>query len=528
MTDSEFNPQTPPSQITAYSFKPFINLSPEEYSRLSPMTRNAKNVIYVMGFLANTKMNKNGFRITDNKYIENNKGLAAGRPINFGPKVLGKAHHPNFYHDLIVDEEKDPQGARKAFLEYQEWSRIGDILKISYDKPRDRWQFYGAISHPNIVDAIEKGSLQLPKYVSPYFWNLNHPKDTGPEIREAELFHVSFVDDPAYGPEAIATPVCNSKEGTTCQAKLYGMGAGLSDMTKSMKGKPPCMCGLMASIDPKVSSSLYIENPKSLSKQTMSDPNSNPPPNNNNNNPPSQDNTQQEGEGQNENKQSEALKRMQNYGTDANDAKTDINKKKETEGKKLEIPIEFQDIVNIQIEKERNQMNKQHNKALAEKDEVISSLQKEIASIREKEREGLINRYLQKDTFKEEGKFEERVAFYKGLKISNEELEGILKDHWDIKEVQVSVSHSNGSSKGKGAGVMDNKTMMNMDPFGFESGDEIGLLTPSFKRGLKASVDPDNGGNGVAEDDTGIPQDNDDDDILTEEKQGKAILGAFS
>ena len=130
---------------------------------------------------------------------------------------------------------------------------------------------------------------------------------------------------------------------------------------------------------------------------------------------------------------------------------------------------------------------------------------------------------MQKDTFKEEGKFEERVAFYKGLKISNEELEGILKDHWEVKELQVSLDH-NGGKKGKGA-ASDQK--MNMDPFGFESGDEIGLLTSSFKRGLKASVDPDNGGNGVAEDDTGIPQDNDD-DILTEEKQGKAILGAFS
>lgn len=508
---------TEASQITAYSFKPFIELSQDEYNRLSPMTRNAKNVIYVTGFLANTKMNKNGFRITDNKYIEQNKGLAAGRPINFGPKVLGKAHHPNFYQDLDVDEERDPQGAKKAFLEYQEWSRIGDILKISYDKPRDRWQFYGAISHPNIVDAIEKGSLQLPKYVSPYFWNLNHPKDTGPEIREAELFHVSFVDDPAYGPEAVASPVCSSSEGTTCQAKLYGMGAGVDERIQARKGKPPCMCGLMASIDHKVSSSLYIENPKSHSKKSMSDPNSNPPQPN-----PQENNPNQGGEDENS-KQSEALKRMQNYGKDANDAKTDLNKKEEQPSEKkkqIEIPIEFQDIVNIQIEKERSAMTKQHNKALAEKDEVISSLQKEIASIREKEREGLISRYIQKDTFKEEGKFEERVNFYKNLKLSNDELEAILKDHWEIKEVQVSLDHSGGSGKkGKGAGT-ENKAL-NLDPFGFESGDQIGLLTPTIRKGLGASVNPDNN-----DEDSGIPSDNDE-DILTEER-GRSIIGAFS
>src|SRR5688500_14821832 len=158
-----------PSQDTAYSFKPFIDLTPEETKRLSPMTRNARNVIYVTGFLANTKLNANGFRITDNKYIEANKGLAAGRPINFGPKILGKAHHPNFYQDLDISGKTDEE-AREMFLQYQEWSRIGDMFRIAYDKEFDRWRWNGAISHPNVVEAIQEGRLELPKYVSPYFW----------------------------------------------------------------------------------------------------------------------------------------------------------------------------------------------------------------------------------------------------------------------------------------------------------------------------------------------------------------------
>lgn len=508
--------QNDPSQITAYSFKPFIELTSDETKRLSAMTRNAKNVIYVTGFLANTKMNKNQFRITDNKYIDANRGMAAGRPINFGPKMLGKAHHPNFYRDLDIDGKTDEQ-VRKMFLEYQEWSRIGDILKIDYDKQRDQWKFYGAISHPNVVESIQNNTLQLPKYVSPYFWNLNDPKDTGPEIREAELFHVSFVDDPAYGVEAVASTCQPSEDGSVCAARVFGLPAGRIQNIESSKGVPPCMCGLMAAYENKTSSSLYIENPKLHRQQVMSDPNQ--PTHQPNNDKP--ENNGGNGTAEDPKPQTEALLKMKEYDKLANEGKADLNKdnSKVDDAKNPKIPIEFQDLVNVQIEKERQHMTKQNNKALQEKDEIINSLQKEIAATRAKEREGIISRYLQKDSFKEEGKFEERVKFYKDLKLSNEEVEAILKDHWNINETVVSVGHSSGgNSKGKGA------ARNNMDPFGFESGDQIGLLTTTTARkGLAASSNDD------VPDVGPIETDNDDEGNESEDsKNGKAIIGAFS
>ena len=270
---------TSASQITGYSFQPFIDLTQEEQSRLSAMTRNAKNLIYVRGFLVNTKKNKNGWRITDNSYIAQNKGIAAGRSINFGPKILGKAHHPNFYHDLDL-ADKTAEDARKEFLVYQEWSRIGDILRIDYDNTKDQWNFYGAISHPNIIEAIQKKELELPRYVSPYFWNLNDPDDTGDEIREAELFHVSFVDDPAYGPEvATIDATCPSEDGKACAAQVFGLPAATLNIDRllSREKVPPCACGLMASYTNKLDSSFYVKEPKLQQTQNMSDPNTQQP-----------------------------------------------------------------------------------------------------------------------------------------------------------------------------------------------------------------------------------------------------------
>lgn len=492
------------SQVTAYSFQPFIELTPDESSRLSAMTRNARNVIYVKGFLANTKMNKNNFRITDNKYIEQNRGIAAGRSINFGPKMLGKAHHPNFYHDLDLTG-KTPDEARKMFLEYQEWSRIGDILRIDYEKATDQWKFYGAISHPNIVEAVQKGELELPKYVSPYFWNLNDPEDTGPEIREAELFHVSFVDDPAYGVEvAKIDGYCDSSEGgKACVSQLYGMPAGMA--TDKV---PTCACGLMASYENKlVGSSFYVERPTLQRTNTMSDPNN---PNNKPENGPNED-RQDGGESSNKSPDQQAkdaaLKKMQEYDKMANEGKANIKGESTKEETKTEEETEtkeetveeketkLQQLLDEERAKADRAAEKKYKKQTDELKSTIAKLEKEIAARDAVEQEVILNKYIKRENYKDKAQFEERLTFYKNLakeyKMTNDKLEELMKDHYQIKEI----ANKNGAAaaaaegKGKGAGTVNPK---NMDPFGFEE-DSFGLLSnnSSNKRGIGASVNPD-------------------------------------
>ena len=467
------------SQITGYSFKPYIDLSPEEYGRLSAMTRNSKDVIYVKGFLVNTKKNKNGWRITDNSYIAQNKGIAAGRSINFGPKMLGKAHHPNFYHDLDVSD-KTPEEARKEFLAYQEWSRIGDILRIDYDTNKDQWNFYGAISHPNIIEAIQKKELELPRYVSPYFWNLNDPQDTGDEIREAELFHVSFVDDPAYGPEvATIDATCPSSDGKACAAQVFGLPAAGWNKVK-MSGKPPCMCGLMASYTNKLDSSFYVKDPQGKQIQDMSDPN------------PQQTPTQQENNTtSNKNKdelaREAALKTMQEYDKKANAAK-DLDTKGtvvENDPNNPTIPVQYQDALNLAIEKDRAEQQKGFAKALKEKDDRIAELQAQVTKYVEQGREAILDNYIDKNTFKDEAEYKKRREFYsnltKELKMSNEQLEELMKGHYQVQEVKYLAN-----KKGKGAGT-ESSSELNTDPFGFKDKEEqsaFGKL--SSRQGLAA------------------------------------------
>lgn len=468
------------SQITGYSFKPYIDLTSEEYSRLSAMTRNSKDVIYVKGFLVNTKKNKNGWRITDNSYIVANKGIAAGRSINFGPKMLGKAHHPNFYHDLDLSG-KTPDDARKEFLAYQEWSRIGDILRIDYDTSKDQWNFYGAISHPNIIEAIQRKELELPKYVSPYFWNLNDPEDTGDEIREAELFHVSFVDDPAYGPEvATVEQICNSSEGQACAAKVYGMPAG----SKVSKGNPPCMCGLMASYNNKLDSSFYVKDPKSQQIQDMSDPSTQQPA------PPTADNTNKN---KDELAREAALKTMQEYDKKANEAK-DLDTKGQAKAaddpNNPTIPVQYQDALNLAIEKDRAEQQKGFAKQLKEKDDRIAELEAQVTKYVDAGRETILDNYIDKDTFKDEAEYKKRREFYsnltKELKMSNEQLEELMKGHYQVQEVKYLAN-----KKGKGAG-----SELNTDPFEFNNREEqsaFGKLSSSSnnnnnKQGLAAGI----------------------------------------
>jgi len=478
------------SQITGYSFKPYIDLSPEEYGRLSAMTRNSKDVIYVKGFLVNTKKNKNGWRITDNSYIAQNKGIAAGRSINFGPKMLGKAHHPNFYHDLDVSD-KTPEEARKEFLAYQEWSRIGDILRIDYDITKDQWNFYGAISHPNIIEAIQKKELELPRYVSPYFWNLNDPQDTGDEIREAELFHVSFVDDPAYGPEvATIDATCPSKNGKACAAQVFGLPAGVGKV-KSIVGTPPCACGLMASYTNKLDSSFYVKDPQGKQIQEMSDPN------------PQQQQQQENNTTSNKNKdelaREAALKTMQEYDKKANAAK-DLDTKgnvQENDPNNPTIPVQYQDALNLAIEKDRAEQQKGFAKALKEKDDRIAELEATVTKYVEAGRESILDNYIDKNTFKDEAEYKKRREFYsnltKELKMSNEQLEELMKGHYQVQEVKYLAN-----KKGKGAGVDSD---LNTDPFGFNNKEEesaFGKLSSSSssttaKQGLAAgSEDKDN------------------------------------
>ena len=480
-------PDTTASQVTAYSFKPFIELTPEEYSHLSPMTRNAKKVIYVHGFLANTKKNKNGWRITDNKYIEANKGLAAGRPINYGPKVLGQAHHPNFYHDLDLTD-KTPEQARKEFLAYQEWSRIGDILRINYDSSKDRWEFDGAVSHPNIVEAVDNGELQLPKFVSPYFWNLNDPDDTGDEIREAELFHVSYVDDPAYGPEAVAGTCNPAEDGTTCAARVMGLPAGKNARYVS---NPPCACGLMASIKNKLDSSFYVESPNSQQIHNMSDQSQTQQSSPNNNDATTKQSTTPT-KNQDEIAREAALKTMQDYDKKANEGKANLNDVKDVkeDPNNPTIPVQYQDALNLALEKDRAEQQKGFAKTLKEKDDLITELQAKITKYEDEGRERVLDSYIDKETFKDEAEYKKRREFYanltKELKMTNEQLEELMKGHYQVQEVKYLAN-----KKGKGAGA----EVPNTDPFGFNNREDNGFGKLSNSRGLGASVEepPDDG-----------------------------------
>jgi len=478
------------SQITGYSFQPFIDLTQEEQSRLSAMTRNAKNLIYVRGFLVNTKKNKNGWRITDNSYIAQNKGIAAGRSINFGPKMLGKAHHPNFYHDLDLSN-KTPEDARKEFLAYQEWSRIGDILRIDYDTKKDQWNFYGAISHPNIIEAIQKKELELPRYVSPYFWNLNDPDDTGDEIREAELFHVSFVDDPAYGPEvATIDAACNTAEkGGYCTAEVFGLAAGINVKSKTV-GVPPCACGLMASYTNKLDSSFYVKEPKLQQTQNMSDPSQ---PQSTTTPDKAVDNNTNTTKNKDELAREAALKTMQEYDKLANSGK-DLDttgtkaKKKEDDPQNPTIPVEYQEVLNMAIEKDRAEQAKQFNKTLKEKDDIIAELEGKINKYVEQGREAILDNYIDKSTFKDEAEYKKRREFYanlsKDLKMSNEQLEELMRGHYQVQEVKYLTN-----KKGKGAG-----SDLNTDPFGFETREDNGFgrlssSNSSNKQGLGAGLE---------------------------------------
>ena len=493
------------SQITAYSFAPFIELTADESKRLSAMTRNAKNVIYTHGFLVNTKKNKNGWRITDNKYIEANRGLAAGRPINYGPKVLGKAHHPNFYHDLDLSN-KTPEQAREEFLQYQEWSRIGDILRIDYDQDNDRWIFDGAISHPNIVEAVQKGELQLPKYVSPYFWNLNDPDDTGDEIREAELFHVSFVDDPAYGPEAVAGTCNPSEDGTTCAARVMGLPAGKNARYVS---NPPCACGLMASIKNKLDSSFYVETPTVEQIQNMSDPSTTTTSKETNTNKQEKESTQQPDVAARE----AALATMKKYDEIANkgEANIDTSKNKEADPKNPTIPVEYQEVLNMAIEKDRAEQQKGFTKALKEREDRIAELEGVIKKYEDAGREAILDAHIDKDTFKDEAEYKKRREFYanlsKDLKMTNEQLEELMKGHYQVQEVKYLAN-----KKGKGAGTENPNT----DPFGFNNREDNGFGKLSNK-GIGAAATEE----GEADEDILV------DDDKTNNSNSSAILGAF-
>ena len=499
--------QSSSSQITAYSFAPFIELTADESKRLSAMTRNAKNVIYTHGFLVNTKKNKNGWRITDNKYIEANRGLAAGRPINYGPKVLGKAHHPNFYHDLDLSN-KTPEQAREEFLQYQEWSRIGDILRIDYDQDNDRWIFDGAISHPNIVEAVQKGELQLPKYVSPYFWNLNDPDDTGDEIREAELFHVSFVDDPAYGPEAIAGTCNPSEDGITCAARVMGLSAGL---VRGKHGKiPPCACGLMASIKNKLDSSFYVETPTVEQIQNMSDPSTTTSKETNTNKQESQPAAPDQAA------REAALATMKKYDEIANKGEANLDKKDsktEADPKNPTIPVEYQEVLNMAIEKDRAEQQKGFTKALKEREDRIAELEGVIKKYEDAGREAILDAHIDKDTFKDEAEYKMRREFYanlsKDLKMTNEQLEELMKGHYQVQEVKYLAN-----KKGKGAG---SDSSPNTDPFGFNNREDNGFGKLSNSRGLGAS--------------TNNNEEEVDEDILVDDDKtnnaSSAILGAF-
>ena len=493
-------PKAAASQIQGYSFSPYIDLTAEEQARLSAMTRNAKNVIYVKGFLVNTKQNKNGWRITDNKYIAENKGIAAGRSINFGPKMLGKAHHPNFYHDLDL-EGKDPETARKEFLAYQEWSRIGDILRIDYDNTKDQWNFYGAISHPNIVEAIQKQELELPKYVSPYFWNLNDPSDTGDEIREAELFHVSFVDDPAYGPEvATIDAQCDGSSGS-CAAQVFGLPAAGKPASK-----PTCMCGLMASYIHKVDSSFYEESPNKQQIQDMSDPNpqKQPEPAQPNDKPSQPDNKNPD-----ELAREAALRTMQEYDKRANSGKDLPAKNGETkttdDPNNPTIPVQYQDALELALEKDRASNLALHKKELSEKDARIAELESQVAKYVDDKKESILNTYIDKDSFKDEKEFKERREFYsklfKELKMNTEQLEELMKGHYQVQEVKYIKN-----KQGKGAGVED---QLNTDPFGFNNREDNGFGKLQSK-GLSAAVNNDS-----------------DEDSETDTSAADAIVGAF-
>jgi len=203
-----------------------------------------------------------------------------------------------------------------------------------------------------------------------------------------------------------------------------------------------------------------------------------------------------------------ALKKMQEYDKMANEGKANIKgestkeetktEEEETETKKEETVEEKETKLQQLLDEERAKADraaeKKYKKQTEELKATIAKLEKEIAARDAVEQEEILNKYIKRENYKDKAQFEERLTFYKNLakeyKMTNDKLEELMKDHYQVKEINATKGAAEG--KGKGAGVVNGTK--NMDPFGFEE-DSFGLLSSSSnnsnKRGIGASTNPD-------------------------------------
>jgi len=180
--------------------------------------------------------------------------------------------------------------------------------------------------------------------------------------------------------------------------------------------------------------------------------------------------------------------KLANSGKDLDTTGTKAKKKGEDDPQNPTIPVEYQEVLNMAIEKDRAEQAKQFNKTLKEKDDIIAELEGKINKYVEQGREAILDNYIDKSTFKDEAEYKKRREFYanlsKDLKMSNEQLEELMRGHYQVQEVKYLTN-----KKGKGAG-----SDLNTDPFGFETREDNGFgrlssSNSSNKQGLGAGLE---------------------------------------
>ena len=186
-----------------------------------------KGDLWIKSFLINTDINKRGWSVDPNTIRENVKSII-GKPLVMARNALtGRIDHPVW----------DTRKSAEANYESQLASAIGTVEDYQYDPRTNTYYAISRITVPAVRD-------ELLSKTNPYGKNNKLPIAVSPQIlynpstEQANYYknwtfsHLSLVDEPAYGPQAVGLEACNGDK-KTCSQKLQQVTAAAAAASSS-------------------------------------------------------------------------------------------------------------------------------------------------------------------------------------------------------------------------------------------------------------------------------------------------------
>lgn len=450
-------------ELTGFSFKPFYKLDSVEAVALG--AKQQKDLIFFKGVLIKADVPSKHNAIIAGDWVRKKKDKWQGLPMLIG--------HPDFKNNVAMNG-RDEQEIIKDLLKFQEDYSIGRMMKVE-ENPSDPklMDFYGFIDNPDVVKGVKSGEVVLPRYGSPYFWQVGEitsesfDKDGNFLVNDHAPIHWAFTNNPAMGPEIEVKAMCSGSE-LACMQKMQG-----NSYEDSHYGLKRCPCDIMKTeFKDGLDKSFYVDDPLHSLKMSSNEQSTATTP------APAVDTKAEEiknfMEGKKDKNPTSAS--VPPSGDKSGDGEKIVNPgehvdrdkeaaSKTDEEKKPEETPEEKNKLETMIEEVRakatKSAEKKFEKMIAEKDGEISKLNKTINEMNFKDIQSVINDSLPNELFgaKEEDikKAEEKRAFYSNLaknkNLSKEEITEILNTNTVNKQLTIGLKSDSSSKKGQANSV---------------------------------------------------------------------------